>query len=137
MENKQKQNPDAVCANTQPSDDSKITQEQANRLLKAIFAKKSEDPDDNYPDTPREKVGYSQYVSTQTLQDLGRAIHRINRLYSLLSVAEKNGKNELPDIIANNELRMALVPLMRIKSDVGEVTGMLSGLYRDTEVDKA
>jgi hypothetical protein len=54
-----------------------------------------------------------------------------------LSVSEKDGKNELPDIITNNELRMALVPLMRIKSDVGEVAGMLSGLYRDTEVDKA
>lgn len=113
------------------------TSEQAERLLKAIFAKGSEDPDDNYPDTMKEKVGYCQYVTTHLLEDLGKTINRLSRLYSLLAVAEKDSKNELPDIITNNELRMALVPLMRIKSDVGEVTDMLSELYRDTEVDKS
>ena len=118
------------------TNENKPTPEQAERLLKAIFAKSSEDPDDNYPDTMKEKVGYCQYVTTHLLEDLSKTINRLSRLYSLLAVAEKDGKNELPDIITNNELRMALVPLMRIKSDVGEVTDMLSGLYRDTEVDK-
>ena len=32
------------------------TPEQAERLLRAIFAKSSEDPDDNYPDTIKEYI---------------------------------------------------------------------------------
>lgn len=115
--------------------DNNITAAEAERLLKAILSEE-EEPDDNYPNTIKEKVGYSQYVATHLLGELGQAIHRLNRLYSLLTVSEKDGKNELPNIITSNELRMALKPLINIKSDIDEIANMLTEIYNDTRVDE-
>ena len=112
----------------------KLTAAETERLIKAIFSE--EEPYDNYPDTVKEKVGYSQHVAVHTLVELGQAIHRLNRLYSLLTVSEKDDKNELPDIITSNELRMALKPLLRIKSGIDEVTEMLIEVYSGTKTGK-
>jgi len=103
-----------------------LTAEQAKRLLAAIF---SEDgmPDDNYPDTDREKVAYSEYVLTHTLQYIGRAIHRLSRLHNLMALPE------LPDIIKQNELRMALEPLLQVENDVKDIAEMLTEVYKATK----
>ena len=82
-----------------------LTAEQSKKLLQAIFAEEDTD-EDNYPETIAEKVSYSEYVLTHNLQYIGKAIDRLSRLSRLFLVADKSGG--LPDIITNNELRMAL-----------------------------
>ena len=101
------------------------------RLLKAIFD--SDKEKDDYPDTTIEKVGYAEYVITNALQYLPRTIHRLSRLHRLLMLEEKNSENKLPDVITNNEVRMALEPLLQVENDVKEITAMLKELYRDTK----
>ena len=109
-----------------------LTTEQAKRLLTAIFGEgESEKPeDDNYPETDLEKVGYSEYVLTHSLQYIGRAIHRLSRLHNLLALPD------LPDIIKQNELRMALEPLLQVENDVKDIAEMLTAVYKATKGGK-
>ena len=107
-----------------------ITSEQAKRLLQAIFAEEDAD-EDNYPETIADKVSYSEYVLTHNLQYIGKAIDRLSRLSRLFLVADKSGG--LPDIITNNELRMALEPLLRVRENVNEITDYLLESYRETK----
>lgn len=106
-----------------------LTTVQAKRLLTAIFGEgESEKPeDDNYPETDLEKVGYSEYVLTHSLQYFGKAIHRLSRLHHLLALPE------LPEIIKRNELRMALEPLLQVENDVKDITEMLTEVYKATK----
>ena len=105
-----------------------LTTEQAKKLLTAIFSESGDEmPDDNYPDTDREKVGYSEYVLTHTLQYIGMAIHRLSRLHNLLALPD------LPDIITHNELRMALEPLLQVENDVKDIAEMLTAVYKATK----
>ena len=106
------------------------------RLLKAIFSEK-EEPDDNLPQTYAEKAGYAEYALTHTLQDISAALWRLSRLDRLLFAAEKDGENTLPNIITNNEVRMALTPLLRVENDVSEITEMLAGIYNETKAPEA
>jgi hypothetical protein len=106
------------------------------RLLKAIFSEK-DDADDNYPETYAEKAGYAEYALTHTLQDISAALWRLSRLDRLLFAAEKDGENTLPDIITNNEVRMALTPLLRVENDVSEITEMLAEIYYETKAPEA
>ena len=108
-----------------------ITSEQAKRLLKAIFAEEDTD-EDNYPETITDKVGYAEYVLTHSLEHIGKAIDRLSRLSRLLLVAERH-ENGLPDIITNNELRMALEPLLMVRENVNEITDYLLESYRETK----
>lgn len=107
-----------------------ITPEQAKRLLQAIFAEEDTD-EGNYPETISEKVGYAEYVLTHNLSNIGKALNRLSRLSRLLLVSEKSGG--LPDIITNNELRMALEPLLRAREDINEITGYLLESHRETK----
>ena len=102
------------------------------RLLKAIFSAE-EEPKDNYPETVTEKVGYSEFVVINVLQNIAPALQRLTRLHRLLILVENDTKNKLPDIITNNEVKMALAPLLRIEDDMKEITGMLVEIYRDTK----
>jgi hypothetical protein len=124
------------------------TNEQAERLLKAIFAKDDDtepaeaeawmpEMPDNFPDTVLEKVGYAEYVLTNGLQYIGKALYRLSRLQGLLRVTEKDSENCLPNIITNNELRMALEPLLRVHDGVKEITEMLLQIYHDTKPKEA
>ena len=108
----------------------KLTTEQAKKLLNAIFAEE-DTGEDNYPETITDKVSYSEYVLTHNLQYIGKAIDRLSRLSRLLLVADKSGG--LPDIITNNELRMALEPLLRVREDINEITDYLLESYRETK----
>ena len=110
------------------------TPEQVKKLLQAIFAEE-DTADDNYPETISDKVGYSEYVLTHNLQYIGKAIDRLSRLSRLLLVADKSGG--MPDIITNNELRMALEPLLRVECDIKEITKMLVVVYRETKPKEA
>lgn len=112
-----------------------ITPEQAKRLLEAIFAEEDTD-EDNYPETIADKVGYAEYVLTYNLSNVGKALNRLSRLSRLLLVAERH-ENGLPDIITNNELRMALEPLLRVQSDVNEIVDWLLPIYRETKQEEA
>ena len=122
-----------------------ITAKQAERLLQAIFAKDETDPneltsaeltdEDNYPETIAEKVSYSEYVLTHNLSNIGKALNRLSRLNRLLLVSEKH-ENGLPDIITNNELRMALEPLLRLRGDIVEITDILTEVYCETKQPK-
>ena len=107
-----------------------ITPEQAKKLLNAIFAEEDTD-EDNYPETIADKVSYSEYVLTHNLQYIGKAIDRLSQLSRLFLVADKSGG--LPDIITNNELRMALEPLLRVREDINEITDYLLESYRETK----
>lgn len=105
-----------------------LTPEQAKKLLAAIFENADEEPEDNnYPETVSDKVGYSEYVLTHTLQYIGRAINRLCRLSRLLAL------KELPDIITHNELRMALEPLLQVENDVKDIAEMLTEVYKATK----
>ena len=111
------------------------TESKEERLLKAIFSEK-DDADDNYPETYAEKAGYAEYALTHTLQDISAALWRLSRLDRLLFASEKDGENTLPDIITNNEVRMALTPLLRVENDVSEITEMLAEIYIETKQPK-
>lgn len=104
-----------------------LTTEQANRLLNAIFSETGNVPDDNYPETDEEKVGYSELVLTNSLQYMGKAIYRLSRLHNLLALPE------LPDIIKKNELRMVLEPLLQVENDVKDIAEMLTDVYKATK----
>lgn len=124
--------------------ENKITTEQAKRLLTAIFAEPEDEMydgdekeliDDNYPETTTEKVGYAEYVMTHDLQFIGTSIHRLSRLYNLLMAAERAEGGKLPDIITNNELRMALKPLLMVENDIKDIAKMLTEVYKATKPD--
>ena len=102
------------------------------RLLRAIFSA-GDDPDDNYPETVSDKVGYAEHVVTHSLEYIGKALHRLSRLRHLLAVSEKGDGNTLPNIITNNELRMALEPLLHVERDINEIAEMLVDVYRATK----
>ena len=104
-------------------------------LLKAIFSTEDE-PDDNFPETVIEKVGYAEYVMTHSLEYIGKTLHRLSRLYNLLTIQQKDGKSTLPDIITHNELRMALTPLLQVENDIKDITEMLKGVFEDTKPPK-
>lgn len=109
------------------------------RLLKAIFGKKvkpvCEPPEipDNYPETFIDKVCYSECILYHTIAEITPALHRLNRLHNLLAVSEKDGENKLPDIITNNESRMALKHLLQVQNDINEVCGYVEEIYKATE----
>lgn len=109
-------------------------QSKEERLLKAIFATAEDEPDDNYPETMLDKVSYAEYVLAHSLEYTGKALNRLNRLSHLLSAAGKGEK--LPDIIAHNELRMALEPLLHVENDVKDIAEMLVEVYRETKPQK-
>lgn len=122
-----------------------LTTEQARKLLKAIFAEpegeleeapEEELANDNYPETVTEKVGCAEYVITHDLQYIGAAIHRLSRLHNLLMLTGRNGQDNLPDIITNNELRMALQPLMQVENDIKDITEMLLEVFKATKPPK-
>ena len=105
-----------------------LTTEQAKKLLAAVFKDTDEEPEnDNYPETDLEKVGYSEYVLTHSLQYFGKAIHRLSRLHHLLALPE------LPEIIKRNELHMALGPLLQVENDVKDIVEMLTEVYKATK----
>ena len=64
-----------------------------------------------------------------------QGISAVEMNYSLFA-SEKDGENTLPDIITNNEVRMALTPLLRVENDVSEITEMLTEIYIDTKQKK-
>lgn len=103
------------------------------RLLNAIFNGAEDEPDDNYPETWLEKVGYAEFVATKILEPISSALWRLSRLHHLLMLEEKDATNKLPDIITNNELRMALKPLLQVKNDINEIVPMLLVIYRSTK----
>ena len=110
--------------------------ETEKRLLEAIFETDGEREiggmPDNYPDTVIEKVGYSQYSLASDLAYIGKALNRLGTVYNLLG-AEENSGSELPAIILNNELRMALEPLMRVQADINDIVDWLLPIYIETK----
>ena len=84
------------------------------------------------PHTVIEKVGYSQYSLASDLAYIGKALNRLGTVYNLLGAAENSG-SELPAIILNNELRMALEPLMRVQADINEIVDWLLPIYNETK----
>ena len=120
-------------------EDKKLTTEQAERLLKAIFDESEQDEnelDDNYPDTIREKIGYAEHVAVAVLEDLSPAIRRLSRLHRLLIVGEKGGEQGLPDIITHNEARMALQYLLRVERDIKEIAQMVMEVHMATRPER-
>lgn len=121
--------------------DRELTTEQAKKLLRAIFSEpeetSAEEPDDNYPETTIEKVGYSECVIIHALGNIAPVIQRLSRLHNLLILEEKDPANKLPDIIIYNELRMALLPLLQLKDDLKDITEMLIPIYKATKPPKA
>ena len=61
------------------------------------------------------------------MQYIGKAIYRLSRLDRLMALPE------LPDIIKHNELRIALEPLLQVKSGIVEITDMLLEVYHGTK----
>ena len=116
-----------MSENQKDVENAEITEEQAKKLRRPIFDVPEDVQEDNYPAPHREKVGYSEYVLTHSLQYIGRAIHRLSRLHNLLALPE------LPNISMLNELRMALEPLLRVENDVKDIAEMLTEVYKETK----
>lgn len=128
----------------------KITPEQAERLLKAIFAKDETEKepvtpgqekklkdaiaadyeddlaDDSYPDTDADKIGYAAYVVTKSLEYISPALQRLYRCEALC-------KLDTPNIITNNESRMALERLIRAKRNIDEAYNEVLTVYKRTK----
>lgn len=94
-------------------------------LLNAIF--NGDEDEDNYPDTDAEKIGYAAYALTKSLESISPALNRLYRLKSLYAL------KELPDIIAYNEVRMALKHLQVVKMDVDDAIKKAMEVYRRTK----
>ena len=113
----------------------KLTTEQAKRLLKAIFDENEpamDEPDDDFPSTIQEKIGYAEHVAVAVLENLSPAIRRLSRLHRLLIVGEKGGEQSLPDVITHNEARMALQYLLRVERDIKEIAQMVMKVHMAT-----
>ena len=100
------------------------------KLLYAINKEASETPD-NYPDTDADKVGYAAYALTKSLERISPAITRLYRCESLCKVGS-------PNIITNNETRMALGHLIAVKCDIDDAYKEVLEVYNRTkpEVNK-
>lgn len=111
----------------------KLTQNQAEKLLKAIFEEEikqdSNEIPDNYPDTNDEKINYASYVIAQSLSAFAPAITRITRLNKLSSL-------KCPNVILNNETRIALEHIAKIKLDIDEVYDELNIVFERTKGKK-
>lgn len=125
------------------NEDKKLTTEQAERLLKAIFSAEDEltegepgmdieEPNENWPETFVDKIGYAEHVAVAVLEDLSPAIRRLSRLHRLLIVGEKGGEQSLPDVITHNEARMALQYLLRVERDIKEIAQMVMEVHMAT-----
>lgn len=104
------------------------------RLLKAIFTENDidkEENDEDYPKTTIEKISFSELLVANSLQGISRAIIRLSRIHRLLTIS-----HTLPDIITNNEVRVALEALLPVENDIKEVTDMLTEIYRETKPKK-
>lgn len=108
------------------------------RLLKAIFEDKVDKVDkvtdaaddnelpDNYPDTDADKIGYAAYVVTKSLEYISPALQRLYRCEALC-------KLNPPNIITNNESRMALEHLIRAKRDIDDAYNEVLTVYKRTK----
>lgn len=112
------------------------------RLLKKIFGKHKEE--DDRPRTIIDLVGFSELLVTKSLENISRSIVRLSRLHRLLTITQKDGQDKLPDIITNNEARMALEALVPAKNEINDAVAYLLAVYRatkqpeaETEPDKA
>jgi len=104
------------------------------RLLKAIYAEDGDDAmPDNYPDTYLEKADYAEYCMIKLLEYLSPALCRVSRLCAMLKAGQEGEKNTLPSIITNNETRMVLEPLARVKGDVDDAFTELLKIYNETK----
>ena len=108
------------------------------RLLDEIFP--DGDMPENFPETPLDKAGYAEYVVLESLKDMSSALIRMSRLHSLLQVAEKDGKNELPDIILRNECAMVLKHLKDVRHGLydayTEILSLVDGCGEAKEATK-
>lgn len=98
------------------------------RLLKAIIGKEFEDDElpDNYPDTDADKIGYAGYVVTKSLEYISPALRRLYRCEALC-------KLDPPKIITNNESRMALEHLIRVKRNIDDAYNEVLTVYKRTK----
>jgi len=104
------------------------------RLLKAIFAnEKNDKKEEEHPDTIIEKVSFSELLVTKSLENISRSIVRLSRLHRLLAITQKDGQDKLPDIITNNETRMALEALIPAKRDIYDAVAYMTAVYRATQ----
>lgn len=104
--------------------------ESEKRLLKAVFENKPQDENeglpDNYPDTDTDKIGYAAYVVTKSLEYISPALQRLYRCEALC-------KLNPPNIITNNESRMALEHLIRVKRDIDDAYNEVLTVYKRTK----
>lgn len=101
--------------------------ESEKRLLKAIFKNEAKDEGlpDNYPDTDTEKIGYAAYVVTKSLEYISPALQQLYRCEALCKITP-------PDIITNNEARMAMEHLSRVKRGVDDAYNEVLAVYNRT-----
>lgn len=92
--------------------------------------KRGEDEyDENYPSTQAEKISYALYVVTATLENISKAIRRMQRLEAL-------SKLKAPNVIINCESRMALEHLKPVVKDVADATSYVLGVFLETKKEK-
>ena len=112
------------------------------RLLKNIFASDEscdhsdsvdDDTPDNYPDTYLEKSHYAESAIQHSLVYVSEALKRLSRLHSLLLIGQENGVNKLPNVITNNESRMALKHLRKLKCCVCDAIYETNEIYESTK----
>jgi len=104
--------------------------EAEKRLLKAIFETEVQkgmgEMPDNFPDTNEDKIGYAAYAATKSLEYLSPALQRLYH-------CEAFCKLDTPNIITNNEMRMALEYLSRVKCNIDDAYNELLTVYKRTK----
>jgi hypothetical protein len=103
------------------------------KLLKSVFEKKGEpeednDADEDYPQTPQEKLDYAKYITMKSLEAVSKALVRFDRLCNL-------SKLNAPSIIINNECQMTLRSLCPAWHDLSEARGYVKEIF-DATCDK-
>jgi hypothetical protein len=107
------------------------------RLLRAIFAEKDSEDDDgfseDYPQSYSGKAHYAHFLLHKSLENLSPALCKLSRLRGLLQAGQKDGKDGLPRIITNNESRMVLQHLGKVKGDVNKAYCEICQIFKDTK----
>lgn len=109
------------------------------RKVEAMKAMHNDDDFDQlpegWPNTHLEKVGYANHCILSILEDIPKALKRLNRFERLLRVGtspDDENKSSLPDIITRNEARMAIEALDRVHRSFHQGFDELMKIFTET-----
>ena len=82
---------------------------------------------ENYPETYAEKAHYAEYCVQKSLESISACLRRIGRVRTFVSLGS------MPNIITNNETKMALKHLAFAMDDFKDAYRELKAIYDATK----